>query len=132
MSRRRRNLFVIVGFVLPFLSMACSSTGGTPAQAPVTKQSASAAPASSGSTQSSGDVSKGKAVFGTSCASCHGQNAEGLVGPDLRKVGSTRDRDFLTRWLTNPTAVKKDSTMPAVPLSDADRAAVVDYLLTLK
>lgn len=28
-------------------------------------------------------VDEGKQVFATTCASCHGQNAEGLVGPNL-------------------------------------------------
>ncbi|MBI4319719.1 MAG: beta-propeller fold lactonase family protein [Chloroflexi bacterium] len=77
-------------------------------------------------------VPAGQAVFAANCATCHGKNAEGLVGPDLRKIGASRDAGFLTRWLADPASVKPTTTMPKVPLAERDLKELVEYLLTLR
>lgn len=118
------------------VAAACTSAGPSSSTVPVTKATAVAGPAladsQASSSGSTGDVTKGKAVFQANCARCHGQNAEGLVGPDLRHIASRRDRAFLLQWISDPPAVRPGTRMPKLNLSDSDLNAVVDYLLTLK
>ncbi len=72
-------------------------------------------------------------VFNQMCIACHSlQGQGGSVGPSLDGVGSRRDREYITRWLTDPLAVKKDSRMPKLPLSKEDIAELSAYLSTLK
>jgi cytochrome c oxidase subunit 2 len=89
--------------------------------------------------------SRGRQVFlGAPCAACHaiqGETSGPGVGPDLTHVGGretlaagalANTAANLSRWLTDPQAVKPGANMPAVPLSTEDRAAVVAYLEGLK
>ena len=74
------------------------------------------------------------------CASCHtvaGTDAAGQIGPDLTHVGSRatiaagllhNTAPNLDRWLADPQEIKPGANMPKVPLSTADRAALVAYL----
>jgi cytochrome c oxidase subunit 2 len=78
------------------------------------------------------------------CIGCHaieGTAAQGKVGPNLTHMASrtsiaggmlTNTEGNLKRWLTNPPAVKPDSVMPNLNLSQSDIAALTAYLLTLK
>jgi cytochrome c oxidase subunit 2 len=87
----------------------------------------------------------GREVFEhASCASCHtvrGTSAKGTPGPDLTHLMSRQTiaagvlantPQNLAAWLRDPDAVKPGTTMPVVPLSDADRLAVVRWLITLQ
>ena len=71
------------------------------------------------------------------CASCHGTG----IGPDLNHIASRETLAAgllentpanLTRWLTDPQAIKPGSLMPNFHLRDADVRALVAYLGTLK
>jgi cytochrome c oxidase subunit 2 len=74
------------------------------------------------------------------CASCHavaGTDAAGQVGPDLTHFGGRatlaagllqNSTNNLDRWLADPQEVKPGANMPEIPLSVADRAAIVAYL----
>ena len=70
------------------------------------------------------------------CAMCHTHAAVGgtwtdfgpvEIGPDLthRKL----DPDYLRRWLKDPSAVKPDTQMPMLNLSDQEIEALVAFLL---
>jgi len=86
----------------------------------------------------------GARIFMDDCASCHeirGTDARGQVGPDLTHVASRTtlaagtipdDRAHLAEWLRDPQHVKPGNKMPQVRLSDADRAALVAYLESLR
>ncbi|MEI7297544.1 cytochrome c oxidase subunit II [Paraburkholderia tropica] len=87
----------------------------------------------------------GRDVFErASCANCHtirGTSAIGTTGPDLTHLMSRETMaagvlantpQNLAAWIRNPQALKPGATMPAVPLSDDDRAAVVRWLSTLQ
>ncbi|MGD2135065.1 MAG: cytochrome c [Gemmatimonadales bacterium] len=86
-------------------------------------------------------TSEGALVFERKgCSACHmvaGTGAAG-PGPDLTHIGSTPYDDlpntpeFLARWLEDPQAEKPGTTMPATPLTEAERNALVDYLVSLK
>lgn len=68
------------------------------------------------------------------CSSCHAKaGLGGSVGPDLTRVGSTRDAAWLTRKLEDPASTGGSSFMPSYKeLGEAKLKALVAYLLTLK
>jgi cytochrome c oxidase subunit 2 len=78
------------------------------------------------------------------CGGCHairGTQARGRVGPDLTHLASRQTlaaltipnrRDQLIRWLRDPQGVKFGVRMPAVPMSDRQRAQLADYLESLR
>ncbi|CAB3786910.1 cytochrome c oxidase subunit II [Paraburkholderia fynbosensis] len=87
----------------------------------------------------------GRDVFErASCAGCHtvrGTSATGTPGPDLTHLMSretiaagvlANTPENLAAWIKDPNAQKPGATMPAVPLADADRLAVVRWLTTLQ
>ena len=88
-------------------------------------------------------VATGEKVFSARCAACHtisGTPAGGIVGPSLGHVASRstlaagsipNDADHLRKWIADPQAIKPGVRMPVVPLTTADRDAVVAYLESL-
>jgi len=70
------------------------------------------------------------------CRGCHAVQAdEHSVSPrvpHLAGIGSKVTPEWLDRWIADPRAYNPDSAMPKVELTDAQRHAVVAYLLTLK
>jgi cytochrome c oxidase subunit II len=94
---------------------------------------------------SSEDIARGQAAFMTApCAGCHtirGTQANGARGPDLSDVGGRRylgagaipnERAFLEAWIRDAPHFKRGVLMPPIQLSDADAAAIVAYLESLK
>ena len=85
---------------------------------------------------------RGRLAFESHCAACHtlrGSAAAGMAGPDLTHLmdRSTlaagtlpNDMGHLADWIRDPQKQKPGTTMPAVPLSETDLAAVVAYLRT--
>lgn len=83
------------------------------------------------------------AFISVGCGTCHtirGTAAGGTRGPDLTHLGSrstlaagTLDNTSanLTRWLSDPQAIKPGNKMPRVPLSPQQLSSIVDYLRTL-
>ena len=70
-------------------------------------------------------------VIGRYCASCHMVDGEGgSTGPDLSRIGATRDAVWLRDWITEPEAVDPFANMPAFgdTLSEEEMKAVVAYL----
>lgn len=79
-------------------------------------------------------ASAGKAYFNQAgCASCHkiGENGS-AVGPDLTLAGFRHNPEWLDLFIKDPQAWKKDTLMPNKRLSDAARAAIVEYVAQLK
>lgn len=88
----------------------------------------------------------GKAVYSRSaCLACHTIQgvSPGVIGPNLTHVGSRttiaagmfpNDSAHLARWIADAADLKPGSLMPRMqpPLSDADIAALVAYLQSLK
>src|ERR1051325_2251181 len=60
------------------------------------------------SSDGSGDLTRGKHLFATSCATCHKLHGEGqTIGPDL--TGYERDNlDFLTLSIVDPSAAIRE------------------------
>ncbi len=61
-----------------------------------------------------------ESVFKTTCAGCHGQNLEGITGPNLTKVGSILDAAAIENIIKNgkggmpPGMLKKNDEIKAV------------------
>ncbi len=67
------------------------------------------------------------------CNGCHSVGGEGgKVGPALDRAGFRLNGTWVYRWVKNPQAMKPETRMPALGLSDADAKAVVMYLGTLR
>ena len=78
------------------------------------------------------------------CAMCHnitGTLAGGRTAPDLTHIASRSTlaagsapnmREYLTRWITDPQAMKPGNRMPASGLREDELQAVLAYLETLK
>jgi len=91
-----------------------------------------------------GEAQRGAEIFRkTSCAVCHAVNgvSNGRVGPDLTHVASRQTLAAgrmannpvnLEAWLADPDKYKPGSYMPNASLSQADLAALVAYLETLR
>lgn len=72
-------------------------------------------------------------VFAQICTTCHSLGgAGGVVGPALDGVGDRLDAAYLQRWLKDPPAVKPGTTMPKLPLDDAQIAELVAFLSSQK
>ena len=91
-----------------------------------------------------GDAAAGAQAFANSgCVLCHairGTDAGGTTAPDLTHLASRntiaagalpRNQGTLAAWITDPQRFKPGVNMPAVPLSNAQRAQVVAYLESL-
>src|SRR6185503_20969988 len=67
------------------------------------------------------------------CNGCHSLAGEGgRVGPALDRAGFRLNGTWIYRWVRNPQAMKPETRMPALGLSDADAKAVTMYLGTLR
>lgn len=95
-------------------------------------------------TPSSETAAQGQRIFmRESCAGCHairGTQANSRIGPDLSDFGSRRwigsitvpnTPENLANWIDDPQSIKPGSLMPPIPLSPADREAIVAYLESL-
>jgi cytochrome c oxidase subunit 2 len=97
-------------------------------------------------TEAAPGVATGQGAFtAAGCQACHtvrGTDAQGRVGPDLTHFASRRtmaagtmaiSAENLTRWLIDPKHIKPDARMPGYDmLPEAERAALVSYLMALK
>lgn len=99
---------------------ACGG-GGDTAEEPADNGGETAAPA----TEDTSAAAEG--IFAQSCASCHGQNLEGGVGPDLTAVGSRLDAAGIEGVITNG-----QGAMPAGLIQGDDAKAVAEWLAAKK
>jgi cytochrome c oxidase subunit 2 len=91
----------------------------------------------------SAEAQAGRSVFRDSgCASCHGANGQGGVGPQLAGLWGTEvtlddgttviaDEAYIRESIVEPSAKKVDGyriPMPANDLDDAEVASILDYI----
>ena len=70
-----------------------------------------------------GEVSSGEIVYRAKCAACHGQNAEGGIGPRLAGNPVLRVDGAVAEIVNSGTG-----SMPAVSMGNAELQALLDYL----
>jgi protein SCO1/2 len=87
-------------------------------------------------------LNTGQYLFAKECAACHTVNGQGgSVGPDLKNVTRTRDRDWLERYITAPNKMRAAGdpiavqlaasykvVMPNLSVGDQDLGAIMDFL----
>ena len=67
------------------------------------------------------------------CNACHqAGEAGGVVGPALDRAGFRLNGTWVFRWVKYPQAMKPETRMPNLGLSDDDAKAVTMYLTTLR
>ncbi|MEE9118159.1 MAG: c-type cytochrome, partial [Calditrichia bacterium] len=77
----------------------------------------------------------GKALWGQSrCSICHAINGVGgsfekMYAPDLGKVGSKINREWLFLWMKDPKTYFPQTKMPRFRFTDAQIRALVEYLV---
>jgi cytochrome c1 len=115
------------------LLSACQKPEGTAPQQP-------SLPAATGNAQ------RGVMLAGQyGCNNCHKvpgvEGPQGALAPSLEKLGSQGTiaagtvpitPDVIQRYIQNPQSVNPQSSMPAVPMPEADAHDIAAYLLTLK
>jgi cytochrome c551 len=72
-------------------------------------------------------ASAAEQIFQQSCASCHGQNLEGKVGPNLQKVGSKYSKDEIKQIIE-----KGRGGMPGGVIQGEDVDKVAEWLASKK
>ena len=151
---RATRLFALVAPLTMLAACISQTPTAHTSDAPV----ASTAPATSAVGGIKGDAANGKALFMSSCRTCHGvardDNSLAMVGPSLfgvvgRKAGTVRSilapseslkkhgvtwtAETLDVFLSNPLAILAPDTAMAGVLKDPkERADVIAYLATLK
>ncbi len=70
------------------------------------------------------------AKFKAICVPCHSLDGKGgNVGPKLDDVAARFDAARLVTWLSDPAAVKPGTTMPKLPLTEAEKNEIAAFLL---
>jgi cbb3-type cytochrome oxidase cytochrome c subunit len=54
------------------------------------------------------------------------------IGPDLSKVGSKYSRDYIERWIRDPSAQRPSAHMPALELSPQQVKDLAAFLSSLR
>ncbi len=82
----------------------------------------------------SGDKVKGEKVYkDAKCSVCHKiGTAGGKMGPEITKVGATRNAAWLAKYLANPKAENPKNKMPPVKAKGEDLEHLIAYLSSLK
>jgi len=78
-------------------------------------------------------VAKGRQVYAEKqCSRCHMIGDEGAkVGPNLTRVGFTRDAEWLKRFLKDPKSVNPRSKMMAFEGTEQELGALAAFLASL-
>ncbi|NGQ95668.1 cytochrome c [Brevibacillus sp. SYP-B805] len=105
------------------LASACGTGQQTQPPAQTTPPSQTTPPASS----TTYDAAAAENVFKSTCAGCHGQNLEGMVGPNLTHVGSKYSKDQIREILE-----KGKGSMPAGLVKGADADNIAAWLADKK
>lgn len=118
----------VMGLALAgLLAISLSACGGNQAAQPPAEQKPAETPAAGGTSNASVDAAKAEATFKNTCAGCHGQNLEGVVGPNLQKIGGELSKDQIREILKNGKG-----GMPPNLVSGADADNIAAWLAEKK
>lgn len=71
----------------------------------------------------------GEKLYGQKCAACHGQNLEGMSGPELAKIGAKLSKEDIEKVILEG---QNNNAMPKGMLTGADATTVAEWLATKK
>lgn len=114
--------FVCVAFFAIFLVIGTAACGGGN-----DNNNAGNNNNNSSNTSDSVDATAANKLFQQNCASCHGNNLEGKVGPNLQKIGSKMSKDDILKQIKNG-----GGGMPAGLISGSDADTVASWLASKK
>ncbi|CAG7607088.1 Cytochrome c-551 [Paenibacillus solanacearum] len=116
---------VVYAALLFALSLSVSACGKTNTAPPANQGGA----ATGGGTAGGAATADAQAIYKQNCISCHGNNLEGGVGPNLQKAGSKYSKEQIATLLSNGKGA-----MPSFKgrLSDTELGAVADWLAAKK
>ena len=77
--------------------------------------------------QLTGDADRGREIFQLNCATCHGQAADGEVGPNLRDVSERKSKVALIQQVISG----QTPPMPQFQPNERDMADLLSFLETL-
>jgi mono/diheme cytochrome c family protein len=100
-------------------------------------------PATNKNSYAGGDARNGKQVFeSVGCQACHVagdfstvRDARGTsydIAPELTRVGSKVNPDWMFDWIKNPRHYNPETRMPNLRLTDSEAKDVVAFLMTMK
>jgi len=112
---------IFAAAVLVFALSACG--GGNQDSQPSDNNNQPAAEAPAGNY----DAATAEAAFKNKCASCHGQNLEGAVGPKLSDIGSRLSQDEILNVIENGK-----NTMPGGLAKGEEAQALAAWLADKK
>lgn len=120
-----KNLLLAAGLGATLVLGACGSDDSSSDTSPDTTKEESTMNDDSSKTETAVDAEK---IFANNCASCHGNNLEGNVGPNLTKVGAKLSSEEIQEIIKNgkgqmPAGILKD---------DKEIVAVADWLAEKK
>jgi cytochrome c551 len=114
-----KKSFACLILLLAFSLAACGkSNTTTPSATPETGAGTATATDNRGAT-----TVDAQSIYKQNCMSCHGNNMEGAIGPNLQKVGAKYNKDQIVTILTNgrgamPSFKNKLSSDEIVSLAD--------------
>ncbi len=118
------------GAILALVAIGCSKGSDQSSQSSSTTTTTTSSGQAPSSTAAMGDAARGKQIFTTNCASCHGATGtEGGVGPSLKSEKSRKNYEQAIAWIKNP-----QPPMPKLfpsPLSEKDVDDVAAYVESL-
>lgn len=106
--------FVYVAFFAIMLVFSVSACGGGNDNA-------------GNNTSGNSDATAANEIFQKNCATCHGNNLQGNVGPNLQKIGSQLSKDAILKQIKNG-----GGGMPANVITGKDADVVATWLASKK
>ncbi|WP_119182604.1 cytochrome c551 [Exiguobacterium sp. OS-77] len=120
-----KNLLLTLGLGTTLALAACGGSDDSSSSDSSSTKEESTMNDDSSKTETAVDAEK---IFANNCASCHGNNLEGNVGPNLTKVGSKYSSEEIQEIIKNGKG-----QMPAGILKeDEEIVAVADWLADKK
>ncbi|KNH33029.1 cytochrome C551 [Exiguobacterium sp. Leaf187] len=120
-----KNLLLALGLGTTLALAACGGSDDSSSSDSSSTKEESTMNDDSSKTETAVDAEK---IFANNCASCHGNNLEGNVGPNLTKVGSKYSSEEIQEIIKNGKG-----QMPAGILKeDEEIVAVADWLADKK